>query len=99
MLGVAIALIPSVPVLAFYVPLRMAAARERRHLQRLWAAHGDDEEFRRFLAHRALFTLPYPDAQLAGTRPWQDYLDGHVDGLVALELRRRGLTSEGRAPR
>ena len=92
MLALAIALIPSMPVLGFYVPLRVLAARDRRGLRRLWLMHGEDPEFRRVLAGRALAALPYDQLRRsAGSAPWEDFARGDYDRLAEAELRRCGV--------
>jgi len=89
MLALAIAVIPSTPVLGLYLPIRAVAIRERRTLKRLWRAHGDDPEFRRLLARRALSSLPYSRlAHNAGPDPWRAFAAGQHDGLAHAELRR-----------
>jgi hypothetical protein len=69
MLGLALAVLPSIPVVTLYVPLRLIALRERRALRRLWAARADDPVLRRVLAQRALLTLPYRRSSMAMPRP------------------------------
>lgn len=85
LLAVAVALLPSVPVLGFYVPLRLQRRRESRALARAARDHGDDPRFRDFLARRALATIPY------GSLPDGGWSDAERDRLVAAELRRVGL--------
>ena len=96
MLALAIAVIPSVPVLGFYFPLRVLALRERRRFRVMLERHGTDPEFRRYLAHRALFTLPYAQLARVAPEPWREYAEGRFDQLAALELERAGLTSPPR---
>ena len=92
MLALAIALIPSTPVLGLYVPARLIAIRERRALRRMWVVHGQEPEFRRLLARRALTALPYTRlARLAGPDPWLAFAAGEYDQLARAELERWGV--------
>src|SRR5205085_4768538 len=59
LLGIAIGLIPSVPVLGLYAPLRIGRVREVRAVRRALAEAGDDDAFQEFLARRAAENLPY----------------------------------------
>ena len=97
MLALAIAVIPSVPVIGFYLPLRLLDVRERRRLRRLASTRWGDPEFRRYLAHRALFTMPYHRLPSAAGDPWMDYANGRFDALADAELRRLGVDSRSRA--
>ena len=99
MLALAIAVIPSTPVLGLYLPLRVIAIRERRRLARLWSRNADDPEFHRLLARRALSALPYTRlVRAAGPDPWNAYAEGRYAGLVKAELDRWGISRE-RVPR
>lgn len=89
MLGLALAILPSVPVLTLYLPLRLVALRERRALRRLWAARAEDPVLRRVLAQRALLTLPY--RQLVGEDAEADMSADRIDALAAAELARVGV--------
>jgi hypothetical protein len=96
MLALAIAVIPSTPVLGLYLPARLIAIRERRTLARLWQVYGDDPDFHRLLARRALSDIPYTRlATAAGVDPWKAYDDGHYAGLVSAELDRWGISRRG----
>ncbi len=95
MLALAIAVIPSVPVIGFYLPLRVAAVRERRTAGRMAARHWGDDEFRRILAERALVSLPYRQLRAVSPQPWRDLDAGRCDELARAELARLGL---GRPP-
>lgn len=99
MLALAVAVIPSLPILGFYIPLRVLDVRERRRLRALALRHRDDPEFRRYLAHRALFTLPYSALGDGVPPPWCDYAEGRFDDLASAELERLGLEPMGGSPR
>lgn len=91
MLALAIAVIPSIPVIGFYLPVRLLAVRERRRLRAVVAAHGEDPAFRRYLAHRALLTMPYDRLVATEREPWAGYSDGAFEALADSELRRMGI--------
>jgi hypothetical protein len=58
LLGLAIALVPTTPVLAFYLPQRLARSREARELRRRLRDGWDDGVLDDVLAERALTLLP-----------------------------------------
>jgi hypothetical protein len=90
LLAVAVALLPSVPVFGFYVPMRVNRSREARALRRALRDHRGDPRFEAFLAERAISSLGYRRLQrVAGT--WEDIQDGRNDRLAAAELRRLGI--------
>jgi hypothetical protein len=96
MLALAIAVIPSMPVLGFYVPLRVLDRRERSRLRRLAELRWDDPGFRRFLARRALTTMPYHRLPVDGTDPWLEEDGDRVDQLADAELQRLGVERPAR---
>jgi hypothetical protein len=91
LLGVAVALLPSIPVLGFYLPLRLQRAREARALRRAVRAHGGDPEFTRFLARRAISGLGYERLVRATPTPWAELPDESCEQLAAAELGRLGI--------
>lgn len=91
MLWVFLAVIPTVPVLVLYVPLRIVTERERRALRRLVAVHGDDQALRRVLAQRALLTMPYRDLLDGGADPFADAQGPRLQELADAELARVGV--------
>jgi len=90
LLGLSIWLVPSLPLLAAYVPLRMARSRERRALRALVAAHPADPALDRLLAARALAHLPYSSLHTMGA-PWADFGAGEYRALADAELAREGV--------
>jgi hypothetical protein len=91
LLGIAIALIPTIPVVGLYLPLRVSARRDVRAVRRsLIRAHGDPL-FEEFLARRAAQNLPYHLLREASDNPWRDIAEGRTGPLADLELRRLGL--------
>jgi hypothetical protein len=59
LMGVALLLIPVVPVLGLYLPLRIARHRDVSALRRDVSARPDDPGLDRYLADRARTVLPY----------------------------------------
>ena len=85
LLGLSIALIPSLPVLLLYVPGRIAGARERRTLARA-VARGREPWVDEVLARRALVHLPYRRLRELSDDPVADLRAGRHDALAAAEL-------------
>lgn len=86
LLGVSIALIPSLPLLILYVPRRVMEERERRTVRRLLRG-GPDPALDEVLAARALARLPI-DRLMAAPEPTDRRR------LADAELDRLGLTRE-----
>jgi hypothetical protein len=99
MLGLAIAVIPSVPIAGFYVPLRVAEVRERRSLRRLLARRPFDDDLERELALRAVATMPYRRLLAIEHDPWGAVAGGRCERLARAELERHGLTAIAAARR
>lgn len=91
LLGLAIGLIPSLPLLAFYLPLRLSLLRERRWLAMALREHGDDPAFREFLARRAETHLSLWQLRRVTDEPWRNLAEGTWEPLVDAELARFGL--------
>ena len=88
LLAIGVALLPSVPVFGFYIPLRIARMRERRAVRRALRSGESGPQLRAFLAQRAVATLDYNQLQAT--------VDGGDDRtqeqrLAAAELRRLGI--------
>lgn len=91
LLAIAVALLPSVPVFGFYLPLRIKRSREAAALRKALRAHGADPEFEAFLARRAIATLGYRRLRSVTPSPWADLEEGHCRALAAAELDRLGI--------
>jgi hypothetical protein len=94
LLGIAIALIPTVPLLALYVPLRLGWRRDRKAI-RLAVARWDGEPgLEAFLAQRALAYVSFVELRELG----YDGAEGSPANseLAAAELRRLGLDRPAR---
>jgi hypothetical protein len=95
LLGVSIALIPTLPLGALYVPLRVGWQRERSAVRR---ALGRDDEaalLEQYLARRAAQTLPYERLRAISSDPWGDLEAGRFKALADAELKRLGLRRPG----
>jgi hypothetical protein len=100
LLGISLAVIPSVPVLLLYVPQRLSVARERRELRRALARGGDaDPALETLLARRALYTVPYHRLRAVSDSPEADFESGRHAELAAAELWRLGLKPPRRRAR
>jgi hypothetical protein len=91
LLALSIAFIPSVPILGFYLPVRIRRIREADRVRRSLQHHGDDPKFVRFLALRALDNLDYDRILAITETPYEDLSEGRHHKLAAAELRRMGI--------
>ncbi len=94
LLGLAIAVLPTVPVVGLYVPLRVSWDRDVRAALKALRESGDDPTFREFLARRAAERLPFHQLVEVSSDPWRDLERGHYDALSRAELRRLGIVQE-----
>lgn len=90
LLGLAIAIIPSLPIVGFYVPVRLSLVREAAAVRDAMAA-GDDDQLAELLAGRAAHTLPYRRLAAVSADPIEDLRAGRYGPLAAAELERLGL--------
>ena len=74
LLAIAVSLLPSIPVLGFYLPVRLDLRREALALYDAVLEHGDDPAFRSFLARRAIDSLGYERLSGLAARPWEQTL-------------------------
>lgn len=92
LLGTAVALIPVLPLLLFYLPLRLSRQRDLSAV-RAWLDHdASDPTLHRFLAERAAVHVPYARLRRLGDTPWRDLAEGRHEALAGEELRRLGLS-------
>lgn len=95
LLAVAVALLPSVPVFGFYLPVRLDTRREARALRRAVLDYGDDPAFRAFLARRAIDSIGYHRLRGITTLPWAHTgADAETAELAGAELMRLGIEPE-----
>ena len=85
LLGLAVWLVPSLPLLFAYGPARTRRGRETRALRALLRAHPDDPGLDRLLATRALSHLPYRKLRALGAPHANDRV------LADAELAREGV--------
>jgi hypothetical protein len=97
LLAVAIGLVPTLPLLGLYAPLRISWTREARAV-RAALRRGDDRGLSEFLARRAVLTLPYDELRAVSADPFGDLAEGRFDALAQLELARLGVDGERRLP-
>jgi hypothetical protein len=93
LLALSIALIPTLPLLGLYLPLRLTWTREARAVRRAVAANAADPVLLEFLARRALLNLPYQEVRAVSPDPLRDVEEGRVGALAARELKRLGIRS------
>jgi hypothetical protein len=95
LLAIAVALLPSIPVLGFYLPLRLDLRREADALYNATLKHGHEAGFRAFLARRAISSLGYHRLSGLVAKPWELTLDeAERSELAAAELLRLGIDPE-----
>jgi hypothetical protein len=92
--GLAIALIPTVPLLALYLPLRLSWRRDRKAVGRAVAQWDGEPGLEAFLAHRALAHLPFHELRELGYDGTEE--SAPTADLAAAELRRLGLGGPAR---
>jgi hypothetical protein len=94
LLGIAIALIPTVPLLALYLPVLRSWRRDRKAVRRAIAQWDGEPGLEVFLAHRALAHMPYHELRELG----YDGMEGSAPNpeLAMAELRRLGLDRRAR---
>jgi hypothetical protein len=90
LLGLAIWLVPTLPLLVVYGPTRLTRGRENRALRLLVLDHAGDGGLDRLLAARALAHLPYRRLRAMGA-PWADFGAGDYRALADAELAREGV--------
>lgn len=96
LLGAALVLIPIVPVVGLYVPLRLSLARQKRAVAKALDDIDVHPHLEEFLAHRAVQRLPYDTLRQVSADPWGDLQRHSYRHLANAELTRLGLT--GRRP-
>ena len=99
LLALSIGLIPTLPLLGLYAPLRVTWTREARAVRRALAAGSPDPVLKEFLARRAVLNLPYQELRAVSPDPFRDLEEGRFDELAARELERLGLRGRTVSPR
>ena len=91
LLAPAIALMPSIPIVALYLPARISRRREGEAVEAARLRAGEDPRFTELLARRAAYTLSYRQLSEVTAEPWSDLAAGRFDPLARAELERLGL--------
>jgi hypothetical protein len=91
LLALSIGLIPTLPLLGLYAPLRIAWTRDTRAVRRALVERPADAALNEFLARRAAANLPFDDLRAVTTDPYGDLAAGRFDALADRELERLGL--------
>ncbi len=91
LLGLAIALMPTTPVLGLYLPQRLARRRDMRALSRALRSSEPDEALDRYLAERAIRSMSYASVVALVGDPWRALDEGRGRPLADAELARVGL--------
>ena len=92
--GIAIALIPTVPLLVLYLPLLLSWRRDRKAVSRAVARWDGEPGLETFLAHRALTHLSFEELRELGYDGTEHSPPN--EELAAAELRRLGLDRPAR---
>ncbi len=91
LLGLAIALMPTTPVLGLYVPLRLSRRRDLRSLEEALRSSDSDPAMDRYLAERAIRSMSYAEVAALVGDPWRAVDEGRSRPLADAELARVGL--------
>jgi hypothetical protein len=87
LLGLVVALVPTLPLLLAYLPGRIAVERDRRALRRALSG-ADADAARELLALRAIAHLPLHELRRVSPDPVGDLRAGRHSALAAAELAR-----------
>lgn len=91
LLGMSVALIPSLPLLIIYLPARLSRVREAQAVGAALRHSAGDAAFREFLARRAAQNLSYRRLAEVSGEPWHELAQGRFDRLANAELERLGV--------
>jgi hypothetical protein len=91
LLALSIGLIPTLPLLGLYAPLRVAWTRDSRSVRGALANDGADLRLDEFLARRAVANLSYGELLAVSTDPYGDLEAGRFGALADRELERLGI--------
>ena len=90
LIGLVVALGPTLPLIVIWLVIRGPLARERRAIGR--ALDANDDGLEGYLALRAATRFPYARIAPVTTDPWGDLRSGRHAALASMELARLGLT-------
>jgi hypothetical protein len=91
LLALCIGLIPTLPLLGLYLPLRWAWTHDARAVRRALRSRPNDPMLTEFLARRAVISFPYDRLLSVSDQPYRDLEEGRYDALARLELERLGI--------
>lgn len=91
-LGVVVALLPSLPLLLYYGPPRLGRSLEVNAVRSALDEGAGDPLLERLLAQRAAVHLSFRELRRVSARPWEDLERGRFADLAAAELRRIGVS-------
>lgn len=91
LLGLAISLMPTTPVLGLYVPQRLSRRRDLKGLRKALRSSKPDGTLDRYLAERALRSMSYASVQALVGDPWRALEEGRGRPLADAELARVGI--------
>ena len=91
LLALSIGLIPTLPLLGLYAPLRIAWTRDARAIRRALAERPADPTLNEFLARRAVANLSFDELRAVTMDPYGDLAAGRFGALSDRELQRLGL--------
>ncbi|MFQ5967702.1 MAG: hypothetical protein ACE5MI_08835 [Acidimicrobiia bacterium] len=89
-IGLLFTLVPTLPVLVVWVPLRTLWERDRREIR--LALESDTDGIEAYLAYRVVATYPYRRLHQVSQDPWSDLQAERFEHLAGLELERMGLS-------
>lgn len=98
LLGVSVALLPTVPVLALYLPGRLRWRRDVQAVRRELARAGRTERLDAYLAQWAVADLGWDALSRVSDDPAGDLAEGRYERLAGEQLRRLGIAPPRRAP-
>jgi hypothetical protein len=90
LVGILFTLLPTAPVMAFWIPVRISAERERRSLK--MALQEGDPAVWEYLARQAADDLPFRKLRTISDDPWEDIRQGRYEALARVELDRLDLS-------
>jgi hypothetical protein len=91
LLALSIALIPTLPLLGLYLPLRWTWTSDARAVRRAMRREPNDPLLTEFLARRAVSNFPYDRLLAVSAHPYRDLEEGRHTDLARLELERLGI--------
>jgi hypothetical protein len=89
--GIALAVLPTVLLLAIYAPFRIPWSRAANSVRRARAADPEDPLLAEYLARRAVDRLTLDELRAISANPWRDIANGEFGPLAQAELVRLGV--------